>query len=133
MPWAHADERVTKLVGKRDIPTLAIFQSDGSKVGALQSRHSPSKVYAMMKRAVKGDYKGVSLDKTVKAEQKILNDIDKLDAARKALANAEKKKNLAPGKQRDIQKRREDLAKQEKELSEREAAIWKDALEKLKS
>ena len=125
LPWSRADERIAKLVGNKQLPTLAVFSLEGKRVGAIQSKHSPSKLFGLMKRAVKKDYSGTSLDAVVKKEQKILTEIDKIDSERKTLALAGGRKKVTTSAKREIEKKRELLAKREAKLLQSESELWK--------
>lgn len=108
------------LKGKK-FPRLVAFSAAGDRVGALEGRTSPSKLFGLMNKAYKRDYKG-DLGKTIKDFQKVLTQIDTMDSQKRALDEKELHAKTKRAKN-EIVKKRAILAKQEEELRIQEEKI----------
>lgn len=110
-------------IGGNELPRFVVFTSTGERVGKLEGRASPSKLYGLMKRAVRQEYV-VNLDRTIKDYQKILTDLDRLSVLKTTL-EAKEARDVSPREQRKIEKEKEELAKEEEQLRTREEELLK--------
>ena len=123
LPRDRADDRIEKLVGRSNGPTLAAFSGSGKRVGVVTSKASASKLYGVMKTAAKKDYR-TSLSSLVSKMKKILTAIDKLEGKKGAL-----QKRLGKGNKKIDQQIRE-VEEELKKLDAEERAIWEKLLER---
>jgi len=103
------------------LPRFVLFSSDGERIGKLEGRASPSKLYGLMKKAANRTYV-TRMDTFVKDYQKVLTSLDKLDALKNALAQKEARDDSARGK-REVEKKRAEYEQQEEELREAEQEL----------
>ena len=122
LSWTSTDARFTKYVGKAGMPVFAAFSRDGKRVGLLKKRYSPSKIYDLMTRASKKDYK-TSIKSVVSKVQKALTQIDKVDAAIKSL-DGSARPNLSGRQKAALEKKRKQLADKMAKLVKDQEKIW---------
>ena len=112
------------LYGK-ELPRMVVVGADGKKIGTVEGKISPSKVFGLMKRASKQTYK-TNIETFIKDYQKVLTDIDKVEAKKAALATRRQtSKNISKSKERMFAKEEEKITKEENEVLEREEKILK--------
>ncbi|MFH0945341.1 MAG: hypothetical protein V2A76_09110 [Planctomycetota bacterium] len=117
------DHPYYKWIGGQDLPRFVVFTADGDKVGKIEGRASPSKLYDLMKKAITKDYV-VNLDRTIKDYQKILTSLDRLSVLKSALSSKEGR-TKSKSEQSKIEREKEALAKEEEELRAREEDLLK--------
>jgi hypothetical protein len=100
-------------LGGKDLPSMIVVDANGQKVGAEEGKVSASRVFALMKRAAARTYKQ-DLETIVKETKSILTDIDQVEAKRTALATKREK---------SVNDRSAQWAKEEKELDAAMKAI----------
>ena len=115
------DHPYYRWIGGRELPRFVVFTSGGDKVGKLEGRASPSKLYGLMKKAIAKDYV-VNLDRTIKDYQKILTSLDRLSVLKSSLSSKEGRTNNQ-NEQRKIERKKAALAKEEEELRAREEKL----------
>lgn len=127
VPTEVAGERVAAAVGRKSLEGIgmATFTADGALLEFLDNKLAPTKTYAMMKNAVKRSIPTASVDSIAKALQRILTDLDKIDAARKQIDLALSRESLADAKKQKLEKDRELLAERQTKLDEQESELWK--------
>jgi len=108
-------------IGGRDLPRFVVFTRSGDRVGKLEGRASPSKLYGLMKKAIMKDYV-VNLDRTIKDYQKILTSLDRLSVLKSALTAKEARTNNKRDQQK-LEQEKEALAKEEEDLKKQEEEI----------
>ena len=108
------------LAGKK-FPRIVVFNAAGEKVGKLEGRSSPSKLFSVMRKAFRHDYKG-DLNNIVKDYQKVLTQLDTLDAMKQAMDEKEKHASTKRAK-KEIEKKRAEIAKEEEEIREAEEKV----------
>ncbi len=102
------------LAGKA-LPRFVVLDGGtGKKVGSIEYRPTPSSLFALMKKAAAKAYKS-DIEKVIKDYQKMLTELDKVEAKRNALRV---KKGAAS---------EELVGAKERKLQQEEAAIEKDA------
>jgi hypothetical protein len=107
----------------RELPRFVVTDPTGKRVGSLEGRISPSGLYGLMKKAASKTYK-TSPDRLVKGFQKLLTEMDKVEAAKQALATQRATSGkISTGlqkkwdaKEAELEKQGEELAMEEKEL-----------------
>ncbi len=109
-----SDHPFAKWIGGKDLPRIVLFSSVGEEVGKLEGRASPSKLFALMKKAAARDFK-TNVDRFVKDYQKILTELDKISALQQAAATKEAR-DISASEQRKLEKKKQELAKNEEEL-----------------
>lgn len=117
-----------KILGGHDLPRMVVVDQDGAKVGSVEGKDvSPSKVFALMKRAASRTYR-TDLETVVKETKSILTAIDQIEAKRSALAT--KKASSTVAKEREWAEEEKALDAQMKEIETREAELkrkWNEA------
>lgn len=108
------DHPYAKWIGGKDLPRFVVFSAAGDRVGKVEGRVSPSKLYGMMKGAVAKDYV-TNVDKVVKDYQKILTALDRLNVLKTTLDQKEARSDTKRD-EREVAREREQLAKEEEEL-----------------
>jgi len=117
------DHPYHKILGGRELPRMVVVGSDGHKVGSLEGNIPPSKLFGLMKRAASKTYKH-PIEKFVKEYQKVLTEIDKVEAAKTALATKRAASNDAPAARvRQWDDEEAELAQQEQEITATEAEL----------
>jgi hypothetical protein len=110
-----------KMLGGKEMPRVVVIDADGQKVGAVEDKDvSPSKVFALLKRAASKTYK-TPLEDVVKGTKSILTEIDQVEAKRAALET--KKKNSTVAKEAEWAKEAKELDAQMKEIETKETAL----------
>ena len=117
------DHPFHRWIGGNQLPRFVVFTSDGQKVGKLEGRASPSKLYGLMKKAAVKEYV-VNLDRTIKDYQKILTALDRLSVLQSSLVSKEGR-DVNQREQKQIEKKRAELAKEEEQLRVREDELLK--------
>jgi hypothetical protein len=103
-----------KTLGGKALPRMIVVDAMGEKVGSVEDKDiSPSRVFALMKRAASKTYK-TDLETVVKGTKSILTEIDQVEAKRKALETKKQASTVA----KDAE-----WAKEAKELDEQMKAI----------
>ncbi|MBI4880750.1 MAG: hypothetical protein HY812_13990 [Planctomycetes bacterium] len=108
-------------IGGKELPRIVVFSSSGDKIGKLEGRASPSKLFALMEKAVTRHY-DMDLDETIKDYQKILTEVDKLSVLKDALKEKRKGK-LTSSETKKIEGEEKELADREKELLKQEEVL----------
>ena len=110
-----------KWIGGRKLPRVIVFTNEGDRVGKLEGQPSPSKLYAIMKKAAaKSRIK--NLDRKIKDYQKILTSLDKISTLKQALASKESRDDSRSAV-KEIAKKRKAIEQDELELREAEEKI----------
>lgn len=117
------DHPYHRFIGGRKLPRFVLFSSDGNEVGKLEGKASPSKLFSLMKKTARRDFK-VNVDRFVKDYQKILTSLDKLDTLKQAVAQKEAR-DITSAEQRKLEKKKEEIAKEEEELRAVEEELLK--------
>lgn len=108
------DHPFYRWIGGRQTPRFILFTSAGDRVGKLEGRASPSKLYALMKKTAVRDFK-VNVDRFVKDYQKVLTSLDKINTLKMALAQKESRK-LTKAQSKDLEKKKTEIAADEEDL-----------------
>lgn len=110
----------SELKGK-NLPRMVVLTSSGKKVGSIEGKVSPSRLYGMMKKSAEKEY-SVRLDTLVKRHRDLLNQIDKLDGRKKVLASKEQR---SEGRENsDIRKLRREIEVTELKLQVTEKKLF---------
>lgn len=131
VPTERAGQRLAAALGRETLQGIgmAAFDAQGALVGFVDAKHSPSKAYGLMKDVVRRTLPSVSVDATAKALQRILTDLDKVDAERKQIDLALSREGLAEAKKAKLERQKEGLAERQTKLDEQESALWKKVFE----
>jgi len=108
------DHPYARFIGGKKLPRFVLFSSNGTKVGKLEGKASPSKLFALMKKTGKRDYK-TNVDTFVKDYQKVLTALDKLDTLKQAVA-AKEARDITKAEKRKLEKKQEEIAKEEEDI-----------------
>lgn len=108
------DHPYHRFIGGRKLPRLVLFTSAGDRIGKLEGKASPSKLFSLMKKTAKRDFK-MNVDNFVKDYQKILTELDKLDTLKQAVAQKEAR-DITSTEKRKLEKKKEEITKDEEEL-----------------
>ncbi len=108
-------------IGGKDLPRIVVFSAAGEKIGKLEGRASPSKLFALMEKAVSRHYE-IDLEKAIKDYQKILTEIDKLSVLKDALKEKQKDK-LTASEKKKVEGEQAALDEKEKELLKEEEVL----------
>lgn len=123
MPWTEVNEDLEKIVGRRGEPTFVAFDRDGKRTGVIRGRYSPSKLFSLMTKTANREYRP-SIKLVLSEVQKVLTELDKLDAARKELDLAETK-NPSERQKLEIMASRKLIDDQIAKLTTKEQEVWK--------
>jgi hypothetical protein len=131
VPTERVSERLAQAVGRTALQGIgmAAFDARGTLVALIDSKHSPSKTFGLMKDTVKRTMPEVSVDATAKSLQRLLTDLDKVDAERKQIELALSREGLAEAKKAKLDRQKEELAQRQAKIDEQETALWKKVFE----
>jgi hypothetical protein len=109
---------------KRPQPMSFMVVYDGKVMGKSKQKPTPSSVYSLCSKLLRKTHK-VSLDKIVKEEQKILNELDKLNGSMENIKNTRLRKGDKISKREDasLQEEEEEIQTKISELKEKEAKL----------
>jgi hypothetical protein len=117
-------------LGGRELPRAIVVDATGQKAGTLEGNDlSASGLFKLMKKAASKTYKA-DLDKIVKETSSLLDEMDRIEAKQKLLA--EQKKTAKGSKVEQIAAEEQELAKQLKDVQARDAELLKKATEERK-
>jgi hypothetical protein len=131
VPTELAGARIASALGRESLQGIgmAAFDAQGALVDYLDAKHSPSKAYGLMKSTVKRTAPDVSIDVTAKALQRLLTDLDKIDAERKQVDLALSREGLPEPKREKLARQKEQLDERQARLDTQEAELWKKVFE----
>jgi hypothetical protein len=109
---------------KRPRPMSFLVVYEGKVTGKSKQKPTPSSVYSLCARLLKKTHK-ISLDKIVKEEQKILNELDKLNGSLEIIKDTRLRKGdkISKRENKSLQEEEEEIQKKIAELKEREAKL----------
>jgi hypothetical protein len=114
-------------LGGRELPRVIVVDANGQKSGTLEGNDlSASNLFKAMKKAASKTYK-TDLDKIVKETSELLDEMDRIEAKQKVLA--EQKKTANGKKAEQIAAEEQALVKQLKDVQARDSELLKKASE----
>ena len=117
------DHPYAKILGGRKLPRMVVISPEGKKVGSVEGSISPSKLFSLMNRAASKVYK-TPIGTFVKEYQKVLTEIDKVEAAKAILATRRATSADAPrSRTRRFDQDEEKLVKLEQEIMNQEKEL----------
>lgn len=106
------DHPYRSFVEGKEWPRAILIGLDGQAIGSLEGRINSAKAYKLMKKAVARTYK-TKLDTFVKGYQKLLSEMDRIDAKIERLdeerAKVEEKKQVSKGQKRQWDRQQKEL------------------------
>jgi hypothetical protein len=112
-------------LGGRELPRVIVVDANGQKSGTLEGKElSASNLFKTMKKAASKTYKA-DLDKIVKETSELLDEMDRIEAKQKVLA--EQKKTANGKKAEQIAEEEQALVKQLKDVQARDSELLKKA------
>lgn len=105
----------------RTLPRIVVMTSEGEKLGSIEGKVSPTKLYGLMKASAERAFK-VRMDRLVKEHRSLLNRIDKLDGQKRVLASKEER---AEGRETSsIRKLRRSIEAEELKIQKMEEKLF---------